>query len=84
MIDKSQAVKDCVADYKVTGDFNWAFAAIDSLREQCKDELERDPTLWKNDTGILVPDPDISDKLCFSDCHQRGTCKNCKHKTFWK
>ena len=61
----------------MTDSEDWAKAALDSLKLECLNEIDKDIDKWVpgGDDGNLIPPTEITDVLCDNDCSGRGKCK---------
>ncbi|XP_064632393.1 uncharacterized protein LOC135490806 [Lineus longissimus] len=75
-IDIAKLVEGCIADIKLTDSKDWAKAALDSLKLECLNEIDKEIDKWvPGDGGILIPPTEITDVLCDNDCTGRGKCQ---------
>jgi hypothetical protein len=64
----------------VSGGFEWVASIGAVLVQKCSFHLEINIEFWIRIDGILVPNPDITGKLCRNDCNGNGACINGKQK----
>lgn len=66
----------CIEILQISGDLNWAQAALEAFIGKCEDIIDRNITIWDRDnsSNIICPPPVITDKLCPNDCSQHGLC----------
>ena len=58
------------------GDKQWAQVAVETVQEQCLQQLERDVATWKVGTGgQLLPPSSVLEQLCPKDCSGNGRCE---------
>eukprot|EP00094_Tigriopus_californicus_P010881 TCALIF_10496-PA protein Name:"Similar to Cyp2j6 Cytochrome P450 2J6 (Mus musculus)" AED:0.07 eAED:0.07 QI:0/0.78/0.7/0.9/1/1/20/349/2332 len=81
-MDLSEAIQTCRTDLLFTGNFRVATLHLERLKEECRESLFRNTSLWTLESGssFLTPPRRIADALCLNDCSgngicDRGTCK---------
>lgn len=82
-MDLSEAIQTCRTDLLFTGNFRVATLHLERLKEECRESLFRNTSLWTLESGssFLTPPRRIADALCLNDCSGNGICDrgNCQH-----
>jgi hypothetical protein len=69
-VNFEQEITTCVEDIKITGNKSWADSARDAMKEQCREEAQKNVSLPRHIVDRVV------NELCINDCSLHGTCVN--------
>ena len=62
--------------FQYAGDTRYAMLHLDRIKEDCRNMVTRNTTLWARDPlhSFPLPPQDIVDFLCLNDCSGHGQC----------
>jgi len=75
-VDVKLSLENCRNDVLYAGDTRYAMLHLDRIKEDCRDSVTRNTSLWARDNihSFPLPPQDIVDFLCLNDCSGHGQC----------
>ncbi|XP_078703010.1 von Willebrand factor D and EGF domain-containing protein-like isoform X1 [Branchiostoma floridae x Branchiostoma belcheri] len=76
-VDIFSGVDFCMADVKVTEDFQYVDIIVQQIQAECADKAYNNVSLYEtNENGTSVPPAFITENLCPRQCSNQGRCVN--------
>jgi len=75
-VDVKMSLQNCRNDVLYAGDTRYAMLHLDQIKEDCRNMVTRNTSLWARDPlhSFPLPPQDIVDFLCLNDCSGHGQC----------
>lgn len=75
-VDVKMSLENCRNDVLYAGDTRYAMLHLDRIKEDCRNMVTRNTTLWARDPlhAFPLPPQEIVDFLCLNDCSGHGQC----------
>ena len=75
-VDVTNSKEHCTRDVMYTGDSRYALLQLDRMKEDCRDSVTRNTSLWvkESTSGRAMPPSSVVDTLCLNDCNNHGHC----------